>query len=109
MRRLRRCPARIRLCIPLVWAPLALSMTLAGCAAPTLTPAPLASVVDTQPSGVGAEGMAAMLRTHQVEASLPLPQWFLASADASSNPCLSAAEQEAIVVRAIAEHEMRRP
>jgi hypothetical protein len=108
MRRLRRYPARIRLCVSLVWAPLALTMTLTGCAAPTLTPA-LARVIDTQPSGVGAEGMAPMPRTRQHEISLPLPQLFVASADACSNPCPSAAEQEAIVVRAIAEHEMRRP
>jgi hypothetical protein len=109
MRRLRRCPARIRICVSLVWAPLALPMTLTGCAAPTPTPTPLASVVDTQPSGVGAEGMAAMLRTQQDEASLPLSQWFVASASACSSPCLSVAEQEAIVARAVAEHEMRRP
>jgi len=107
MRRLRRCPARIRLCVSLVWAPLALAMTLTGCAAPALTS--LASVVDTQPSGVGAERIAAMLPMRQDEASLPPSQWFVASADACSNPCLSTAEQEAIVVRAIAEHEMRRP
>ena len=105
MRRLRHCPARIRLCLSLVWTPLALAMTLTGCAAP----APLASVVDTQPRGVGAEGITAMLTMRQDEASLPPTQWFVASADACSNPCLSAAEQEAIVVRAIAEHEMRRP
>ena len=107
MRRLRRCPARIRLCVSLVWAPLALAMTLTGCAEPALTP--LASVVDTQPRGVGAEGITAMLTMRQDEASLPPSQWFVASADACSNPCLSTAEQEAIVVRAIAEHEMRRP
>ena len=105
MRRLRRCPARIRLCVSLVLAPLAPAMTLTGCAAP----APLASVVDTQPSGVGAEGLTAMLPMRQDKANLPPPQWFVASADACSNPCPSAAEQEAIVVRAIAEHEMRRP
>jgi hypothetical protein len=84
-------------------------MTLTGCAAPTLTPAPLASVVDGQPTEVGAEGIAPMLRTRQDEIHLPLRQWFVASTDACSNPCPSAAEQEAIVVRAIAEHEMRRP
>ena len=84
-------------------------MTLTGCAAPTLTPGPLASVVDTQPSEVDAEEMAPMLRTRQDEISPPLPQWFVASAEACSDPCLSAAQQEAIVVRAIAEHEMRRP
>jgi hypothetical protein len=82
-------------------------MTLTGCAAPALTLAPLASEVDTRPSG--SEAMAAMLRMRQDQASLPLPQWLVASADACTNPCLSATEQEAIIVRAIAEHEMRRP
>ena len=100
MRRLRRCPARVRLCVSLVLlTPLALPMTLTGCAAPA--PA-AAGIVDPHPSGVGAT-------TLRLDDSPFLPRWFATSAEACSNACLSAAEQDAIIARAIAEHEMRRP
>jgi hypothetical protein len=106
MRRLRRCPARVRLCVSLaLLTPLALPMTLAGCAAPAPT---AAGMVDTYPSGVGAAAIVASPRTRPDE-SPSLTRWFAASADPCSNACLSAAEQDAIIARAIAEHEMRRP
>jgi len=110
MRWLRRCPASIGLCVSLVsQAPFALPMALTGCTAPALTPASLASDADAHPGGAGTEAIAAMLRARQDEASLMLPRWFAASTDASCNQCLSAAEQDAIIERALAEHEMRRP
>ena len=105
MRRLRRRPARVRLCVPLVLlTPLALPMALSGCAAPV--PA-AAEMVDTYPNGVGAAAIVAT-PPHPDEGP-SLPRWFAASADAGSSARLSAAEQNAIIVRAMAEHEMRRP
>jgi hypothetical protein len=107
MRWLRRCPARVRLCVSvLLLMPLALPLTLTGCAAPA--PA-AAAMVDTHPSGVGAAAIAATPRRRPEAASPSLPRWFAASAEACSDACLSAAEQDAIIARAIAEHEMRRP
>jgi hypothetical protein len=107
MRRLRRRPARVCLRVSLaLLAPLALAMILTGCAEPA--PA-LSELVDTQPSGVGAAAIAATPYLGQDQASPPMLQWFTASANACSDACLSATEQDAIVARAIAEHEMRRP
>jgi hypothetical protein len=99
MRRLRRFMA-VRLSVPLFLLAL-LPPMLAGCAG---FPPPAGLAGDTGAGEDAAAGGAAAI--HRLgDAATELAGLL----QGCSTPCLSSAQQDAIVTRAIAEHEMRRP
>jgi hypothetical protein len=100
MRRLRRLLVARLVLLTLV-APLPL--VLAGCADLLLTPE---ARLGANAPGAGADtpaASAAMVRLGDAAAE------FVHYLQGCAAPCLSQADQEAIIARAIAEHEMRRP
>jgi hypothetical protein len=80
-----------------------LPLALAGCAG--LLPAPQARLAADAP-GAEADAPAASAAVWRLgDAAVEFAHYL----QGCSAPCLSPAEQEAIIARAIAEHEMRRP
>jgi hypothetical protein len=101
MRRLRRCvaPAGAR-ALPAVLAVVALASALAGCATSTAAPTPL-SLAQVDGNAV---------RQAHDESSEPFSRNYGPPLLWDRPPeCLSEAEADALVARAIAAHEMRRP
>jgi hypothetical protein len=111
MRWLRRFPVRIRVSALLACV-LALPLALAGCAGARLLPDTVGSIADGE-SGAAADGHiagAAMALGRQVGAATAQLQVLLTAIPAAcASPCLSPEQQDAIVARAVAEHEMRHP
>jgi hypothetical protein len=118
MRRLRRFPARVpvsasRACL------LALPLALAGCAGSVPLPAAEVGSIDAEHSSAAADGpvagvaVALARQVGDATAQLTVLLHAFPATDSpaclSPGPCLSPAQEDAIIARAVAEHEMRRP
>jgi hypothetical protein len=90
-----------------------LPLTLGACAfSGTLPSAQVGSIAASEASGappLADEAPSAALRRHFADATAQLAAWLKMLPGACSSPCMSPAEEEAIIARAVAEHEMRRP
>jgi hypothetical protein len=109
MRWLRRFPVWIRVSALLACL-LALPLALAGCASSALLPAEVGSIDGAHSSAADGPAGAAMALSRQVgEATARLAVLLHAIPATCASPCLSPAQQDAIIAQAVAEHEMRRP
>jgi hypothetical protein len=91
----------------------ALPLALGACAlSGTLPPAQVGSIAASEASSAprqAEETPGAALRRQFADATAQLAALLKTLPGACSSPCLSPAEEEAIIARAVAEHEMRRP
>ena len=107
MRRWRCFPVLARTCAALACAA-PLPLTLGACAA-SLAP-PQVSSIGAGAAGEGTtETAATVLRRQVTNATARFAALIKAVPGACAAPCLSADEEDAIIARAVAEHEMRRP
>jgi hypothetical protein len=113
MRRWRCLPVLIRTSAALAClAPLPLA--LGACASSAALPAQQVGSIGASETASGTADSAteiagATVRRQVADATAQLAAMFKALPGVCSSPCLSPAEEEAIIARAVAEHEMRRP
>ena len=90
-----------------------LPLALGACAGPGSLPVPVSSIgprtADAGEAVTASEPAGAAVGRRFADATAQLAAMLKVLPGACSAPCLSSAEQEQIIVRAIAEHEMRRP
>jgi hypothetical protein len=91
----------------------ALPLTLGACAISGPLPAAQVGSIGASATGstaqVAGETPGAALQRQFADATAQLAALLQTLPGACSSPCLSPAEEDAIIARAIAEHEMRRP